>query len=411
MQGGGLQNAATHYNASNLITASGLQMITVALTYRVNAFGFLASKEIMNNGSLNNGLKDQRQALEWIQQNIVQFGGDPDHVVLAGASGGAGSVVNLLASYGGRNDNLFQGAVMQSQSLQAVRNVADSQFQYDYIVGNTTCANSKDTLSCLRKLSVKDLCTAITNSPFPNGAGGDPVFPYNPVLDNDFIRELPIQAFSNGRYVKVPMILGDVTNEGTIFVDRKAIQTQTDSEDFLQNTFPKINSTVLDKYSSFYNFSDTDADDYWNKTAMAYGETRYICPGIQLSGYSATNMSGKVWNYRYDVLDPNAEAAGDGVKHGSEMPAIWGPGGNAPTSYQANQENANVIPVMQGYWTSFIKHLDPNTERYQGTPTWEAWTGSNRLHVLTNNTQMETVDDAQAERCKYLNSIAVSIGQ
>jgi carboxylesterase type B len=51
--------------------------------------GFLSTEDAET--SSNNGLKDQMMALRWVQQNIKQFGGDPDNVTIFGVSAGGGS--------------------------------------------------------------------------------------------------------------------------------------------------------------------------------------------------------------------------------------------------------------------------------------------------------------------------------
>lgn len=57
----------------------------------MGAFGFLTSDELRRAGyKANNGLRDQRVALEWVQKHIRDFGGDPDNVTVAGESAGAG---------------------------------------------------------------------------------------------------------------------------------------------------------------------------------------------------------------------------------------------------------------------------------------------------------------------------------
>lgn len=50
-------------------------MIYVDFNYRVGPYGFLASSEVKSKGSLNNGLKDQRKALEWVQKYISKVSG------------------------------------------------------------------------------------------------------------------------------------------------------------------------------------------------------------------------------------------------------------------------------------------------------------------------------------------------
>lgn len=94
-------------------------VIAVSLNYRLSAFGFLwgNTTEILANSSANNGLRDQRLALHWIQENIKYFGGDPSRVIIWGESSGALSVGKHLIAYGERNDGLFRGAIMESGSL------------------------------------------------------------------------------------------------------------------------------------------------------------------------------------------------------------------------------------------------------------------------------------------------------
>ena len=73
------------YDGTNLIQKSaslGHQVIYVAVNYRVGGFGFLAGKELQQDGSTNLGLRDQRLGLEWVQENIQAFGGDPSKVTI-----------------------------------------------------------------------------------------------------------------------------------------------------------------------------------------------------------------------------------------------------------------------------------------------------------------------------------------
>lgn len=71
IQGGGfnaLSNA--NYNGAGLLQASNLSIVIVTINYRVGPYGFLAAKEIEEGASLNNGLKDQIKALQWVQEHI-----------------------------------------------------------------------------------------------------------------------------------------------------------------------------------------------------------------------------------------------------------------------------------------------------------------------------------------------------
>lgn len=118
--GGGLYTGSTadpQYNLSGIVKVSqdlGQPVIAVDMNYRLGMWGFLQTPALVAEGSSNAGLLDQRLALQWVQENIAAFGGDPDRVVVYGESAGAQSIAYHLFSYDGRNDGLYRGAIMES---------------------------------------------------------------------------------------------------------------------------------------------------------------------------------------------------------------------------------------------------------------------------------------------------------
>ncbi|KAJ5585740.1 hypothetical protein N7450_005527 [Penicillium hetheringtonii] len=90
-------------------------LIAVSINYRLSFLGFPGGREALNAGITNLGLKDQRLALAWIQENIVAFGGDPSRVTIWGESAGGVSVFQQLVAYGGHGGTeLFSGAIAVS---------------------------------------------------------------------------------------------------------------------------------------------------------------------------------------------------------------------------------------------------------------------------------------------------------
>jgi carboxylesterase type B len=73
--------------------------VWVSLQYRLGLFGFLAGRDIYDNGDLNTGLLDQRAALEWVQRHISAFGGDPARVTITGGSAGGGKLPTPPTSF------------------------------------------------------------------------------------------------------------------------------------------------------------------------------------------------------------------------------------------------------------------------------------------------------------------------
>lgn len=195
----------------------------------------------------------------------------------------------------------------------------------------------------------------------------------------------------------------------------------SDTDTFIKSQFPLLTLSQLRTWNSLYPIAGTpsfpDSGRAWREASKGYGEMRYICPGIFISGVQA-NDSVPSWNYRWNVIDPEAAKSGYGVSHTVEVNAIWGPenvNGAAPASYGEGGVNAGIVPVVQGYWTSFIRAYDPNPHRVGGSPEWGMWGKGerywSRLMFRTNETGMETVPEGQRERCAFLSGIGASLAQ
>lgn len=439
IQGGGFNhNANANYNGRGLVAASGHQIVVVTFNYRVGPYGFLASREIHESPttSVNNGLKDQRKALEWVQKYIHLFGGDPNHVVLGGDSAGAASVALHMTAFGGRDDGLFVGAAAQSVSFATMLTIEESQYQYDTFAARVGCASAskdfhraEDTLACLRSKSATELQAHNQNLPYP-GAEHPPLFMWNPVIDHDLIQNLTYAAFDSGSFVRVPVIFGDDTNGGTIFAPRRT-SSLTQSNTFLHDHFPYLTRKHLRRIDTLYPNNGPQfphLGSWWRQVSNAYGDLRYMCPNLFISSALSRHGLKGNWNYRYNVEDPAQVAQGLGVPHTVELGAIWGPEnvhGNVPASYRAGQSNAWIVPVMQGYWTSFIRALDPNVYRADGAPVWEefsistqdggsageeeAW--SRMLFDKPHTSGMEKVSTSTRAQCTYVSEIGVAIRQ
>lgn len=87
-------------------------VIVVSINYRTNVFGFPLAPDITNLTERNLGLLDQRTALYWVQNNIEEFGGDPDRVTIFGQSAGGYSVDVLLTALW-PDGPPFQAGIMQ----------------------------------------------------------------------------------------------------------------------------------------------------------------------------------------------------------------------------------------------------------------------------------------------------------
>lgn len=414
IQGGGYANDANgNYNGSEVVQQSGHDIVFVNFNYRVGVLGFLASENVRKNGDLNAGLLDQRKALQWVQQHIRQFGGNPDHVVIHGDSAGAGSVAHHMTAHGGHNSNLFVGAVAESPFWPTERTVEQMEFQYEQFVKDVGCERADDSLGCLRTVDIETIQRFNIDKPFPGGSTKPvPLWYFLPVVDGHLIQDRLYRLFDQGKFIRVPLVVSDDTNEGTLF----AYNATSESEvaQFMKNNYPGLSKrqlkTILKAYPKMEPLMKHAA--YFPSAAAAYGDSTFTCPGNFMAASMAKVFSSdQVWNYRFNVRDPTEIANGMGVPHVFDLPAIFGVGETNEPTYSYANSNAQIIPITMDYFLSFIKTLNPNVFRNKNAPEWQPWgsTTGQRLRLQTNSTQMESVPQLQIDRCSMWKGLAASM--
>lgn len=346
----------------------------------------------------------------------LQFGGDPAKVVIHGPSAGAGSVEHHLTAFDGAPTNLFIGAIAQSSFWPTQRPVSDLEFQYDRLVVDTNCFGANDTLACLRAADLATIQKGNVNSPFPEaGANPSPLWYWLPCTEGagELVPDNLYNSFAAGKFVKVPLLIGNDNDEGTIFVTNAS--TTGEVSTFLKNNFPKLSPDQLDDLLAAYPLVSpnpfNNKADFFPSLAAAYGESTFLCPGNTIAAAMASALSpDQVWNYRVNVQDPVNTAAGIGVPHVFESAAVFGPENLPPGTAAASWSGSNkaIVPVFMNYWISFVRNLDPNTFKADGAPNWETWGEGDgqRLKLQTNATAMEEVPQGQVDRCEVWRGLS-----
>lgn len=180
-------------------------VIVITVNYRVSVFGFLSS--LSEDAPGNAGLLDQRMALKWVQENVAEFGGNPDNVTLFGRFTGAMSAAIHAFSPLSREESLFRRVILQSGVP-----VGDWVFDRNPLNSTYTLADAnncefpsvKDTINCLRKVPANLLLKGAMKLPQR----------FRPVFDFHLIRESFFKSIPKAAPVDV--LIGINNDEGSL---------------------------------------------------------------------------------------------------------------------------------------------------------------------------------------------------
>lgn len=206
--------SGANYDPSLLAREQG--RVVVTLNYRLGALGWLAHPGFQAHGEGyggNFGLMDQQAALKWVHRNIAAFGGDPGNVTLFAESAGAWSACYLMTSPG--SEGLFQRVIMQSggclepSSLVSAEATARAGPEFARSLG---CEDGPGQAACLKGLPAWRVQRAPSVREGLNGHGS-----WGPVHTDATVPENPAVAFHQGRFTRVPVIIGTNRDEGRLF--------------------------------------------------------------------------------------------------------------------------------------------------------------------------------------------------
>ena len=418
IQGGGFTTLFNpNYDGTGLVKAAQGDLIVVTFNYRVGPYGFLASKELSEEGNLNLGIQDQHAAIEWVQRHISAFGGDADRVTLFGTSIGGGSVLLHLLAYGGNasqaNTIKWNAGIAASPYLPSVYTVEEMDFHYTELLQATNCSS----LACLRGLPSSAIQAANIATPFP-GQQASPLFDYGPVVDGSIFPDRPLKLLRQGRFFKdKAMIIGTSESEGTLFAPQA--NTTADINTFLRSQIPKLNNTALKQLEYLYgNVPRTypnvtrDVSPLFYRAAKIYGDASFACPSIDFA-QRLSQAHVPVYFFLDRIQDPVEVAAGFIVPHTWEVQAVWGPeyatnyaALPGADSYEMGKSNAAIVPFVQSYWTGFARSLgDPNAHAIRGQVGWQKYDHGSFLSLQTNSTRMETLNKDLPKKCSFWESL------
>ncbi|KAK4466562.1 Alpha/Beta hydrolase protein [Cladorrhinum samala] len=399
----GISKGLTFYDGRGLIEAAdNKDIIYVAGNYRLAHLGWLAGPAVSSSESTaipNAGLADQRLLLDFVQNNIAKFGGDPTKVTAFGESAGAGSILHHLIATnpdGSRRDPLFHRAITQSAAFQWIWDnsaTGAAQATFADLVSRTSCGNGSksdaDALACLQGLESSEMDEAVAS--FWNAKKCTGIFNLGPVVDGVTIRQLPATAlespgFKFHKNVK-GLIASHVKNEAHTFVPKWV--TSDSAFDQLLESFLPGNSSAATSQRACISKQYSAFPDAQKKAKNVIQDSMFVC-NVRYAYDAAARQSLPVWLMDYAFYGDYLKRY-DFAFHATDLvPTFWSRYAKEAAFVKAicNAATGALKPMCPGvikagylsfiskmrlryqkYFVAFIKVGDPN--KSGNSHTWK----------------------------------------
>src|SRR5262245_8301231 len=293
-------------------------VVVASMNYRLGIFGFLShpdlSKESSQGASGNYGLMDQIAALQWIKANIAAFGSDPERVTIFGSSAGGSSVLYLMSSP--LANGLFHRAISQSAANVFSPLQYRNRAAFGYESAETAGVRIGADIASLRALAAGEVLAKARSLMVI-----DPVsLEFWPTVDGRVMPAHPAELLEQGRVAKVPLIIGNTTDEGTLFALLHPVKTAAAWREFARRAYPVGGDDLLARYPAA-----SDAEVF---TSLSRYITDWIMAGTTRGVARAmTRQNRRVWRYEFTRVNPGAWPVRRrplGAFHSSELSYVFG---------------------------------------------------------------------------------------
>ncbi|XP_035680303.1 liver carboxylesterase-like isoform X4 [Branchiostoma floridae] len=390
-------------------------VVVVTINYRLGPLGFLSTGD--ENAPGNFGFLDQVQAMRWIQENIRNFGGNPDRVTIFGESAGGASVCYHVVSP--LSKGLFQRAISQSGVCQTCDTFPKPLERAVMLAEELGCdtRNTANMVACLKQKSSDDLLAGhlrMQMNLMPQGM----LFPFLPVVDGTYLPSPPNDLLENGQVNVAQYLLGANDDEYGFRIPLGTIPNWIGNgmaeEEFIyrvemlvKRLYPTskqddIIAALREEYS--YHDNPDDPMAIQKQFTQVYGDQLLVAPTVFVAEQYAGH--GQVYLYENRYVSSVASAGRPdwvGCDHTDELPIISGLAFlDLPVSddnqrpYAFSDEDKKTSLDMMAYWANFARTGNPS-DRTGGpadsptVPEWPQYTPDNPAYMKLDLTSSSDV--------------------
>ncbi|XP_070549176.1 acetylcholinesterase-like [Ptychodera flava] len=371
--------SGTYHYEGTALAAIG-DVIVVCINYRLGPFGFFTTGD--DNAAGNYAFYDQIAALQWVQENIEAFGGDPSKVTLLGESAGSISSEYLMMSP--LTEGLFQRIIMQSATSTFVGfhgKAGDFHHKMAHGLGKLLGCDretSEELVQCLRTVPAEDFRNATdpTLGLLAQFIGYGTPFP--PVVDGTLVTVDPVDFIREKMLKKrnLDIMIGSTADEGSVYlltVRPSALNESTVSmnRSVYETAYPMFlpgplrnNPAVLDAVKLMYvNWEEADNDeaDYLDAFFQMGTDHGFTCPA-DVSARSYSQAGANVYLYIMTHVPARSiwRLKWMRAAHAEDLPLLFGWHFSFWEDWTMPPEDVEMSLKVMKYWTNFAKTGNPN---------------------------------------------------
>jgi para-nitrobenzyl esterase len=398
--GGGFvtgSGSAPGYDGTNLARRG--DVVVVTINHRLNVLGFTylgdaGGADFAESGDA--GMLDVVHALRWVRDNIAQFGGDPNTVMVFGQSGGGRKVGTLLSMPSAKG--LFHRAIIESgptiklvEREQAARVAERLMAKLDV---------SKKQIRDLQKLPVERIMAAYF-AVVKDMAGADQMTAgFSPTVDGKIVPEHPFHPAASPVSADVPVLCGSTRTEMTLSSDAAAFSLDEDSmRGRVRNLLGEQADHVMEVYRRT-NSGATASDIYF----LIASDYRYGAPMMKIAERRAALGKAPVYLYYFRWETP-VEGGRLKSPHTMEIPFAFDNIQISARLTGGGPEAMALADRVSDAWIAFARTGDPNTPKL---PHWPAFNPNDRPTMVINNVSKVEKDPIREQRLAMFQALKLS---
>ena len=365
--GGGFDSGTSAWDPGMCLAQK--DVVVVSVNHRLNILGFLdlstCGEKYQHSGNV--GMLDCVAALEWVRDNIAQFGGDPNNVTIFGESGGGGKVGTLFCMPPARG--LFHKAIIMSGTILNVNTKAMTEALGEAVLKELGI--DKANVDKIKDVSYKDLYAAgqraMAASIGTRRPGTPMMWGFGPTPDGSDVVQQPFQPAFPDFSDNIPIMIGTTFNE----LQRQRYNqpmTLDEARTELQRTFGDETDAYVSAFAKAY--PDHTPQDLLSIDWLFRPKTIITADAI------GGRRKADTYVYMFTVNERGKDDSFKGSAHGAELKYCFD-----VLHHYANQlspttleENKPWATQMSDVWAQFAHTGNPNTA---GLPAWHPYTKAN----------------------------------